>query len=58
MPTPIKRYTKKELTVLYNISYKTLKKWCKKIKKLGNYETAYTPAQVVMIFNHLGNPEE
>ncbi len=55
-----KSYSKKQLTLLYGISDMTLKSWLKPIKsKLGTYRgKTYSPFQVQLIFDFLGEPEE
>lgn len=55
----IRRYTHKELTTLYNVSWKTLQRWLKPFKKeigpkLGHF---YSSRQVAIIFGKLGPPE-
>lgn len=58
---PIKVYSKKELRGLYGISRETFNKWLRPIKEnLPNYQPTsklLTPAQVKVIFEHLGEPE-
>jgi hypothetical protein len=54
----IRCYTHKELAALYNVSWKTLQKWVKKIegiigKKYGHF---YSAKQVGMIFEVYGYP--
>ena len=57
----IKSYTKKELKELYGCSYETLFKWLEPVIPLfENYKKTdriFTPAQVKIIFEHLGTPE-
>lgn len=54
-----KAYSKKQLTRLYNISEVTLRSWLRPIEnKLGTYRgKAYSPIQIKMIFDFLGEPE-
>ena len=56
----IKTYSKQELAELYNVNRKTFRAWIIKIeKKLPLYsktQQIFTPAQVVIIFEHLGDP--
>jgi hypothetical protein len=54
----IRCYTHKELAALYNVSWKTLQKWVKKIEgiigeKHGHF---YSAKQVGMIFEVYGYP--
>jgi len=58
MEAKIKAYSKKELCALYNISYRVLKVWLTPFKnKIGKYKgLKYTPAQVKIIFEVLGEP--
>ena len=56
--TQIKPYSTKELSGIYGVSEKTLRKWMKPFaesigKKQGRY---YTVVQVEIIFNKLGMP--
>lgn len=55
-----KPYSKKQLCLLYGVSDLTLKSWLSPIKdNLGEYRgKSYTPTQVKIIFNFLGEPEE
>lgn len=61
-PVKIQSYTKKELAVLYNISWKVLNQWekpfRKELKALGwrPHQQRYTIKQVELLFNKLGNP--
>jgi hypothetical protein len=55
----IRRYTHKELTVLYKVSWKTLQRWLKPFegnigRKHGHF---YSSRQVAIIFEMLGPPE-
>jgi hypothetical protein len=52
-------YKKKELSILYNVSVKTLDAWLKPIKdKLGPYlGRSFSYKQVKIIFEHLGEPD-
>jgi hypothetical protein len=56
----IKSYTKKEIRVLYNVTQDVLRRWLKPFEKdLPNYNTnsrIFTPAQVRVIFEKLGEP--
>ncbi|MBL7815205.1 MAG: DUF4248 domain-containing protein [Saprospiraceae bacterium] len=58
--TEIKAYSKKELCRLYNISHDVLRRWLKPIEHLLPYYNPYarifTPAQVKVIFETLGEP--
>lgn len=56
--TPIKAYTKAEIAALYQVSVWVLRQWMKKFdSKVGEYKgKCYTPAQVEIIFEHLGEP--
>ena len=56
--TDVKPYSTKELSNIYGVSDKTLRKWMKPFeesigKKQGHY---YTVAQVEIIFSKLGMP--
>lgn len=55
-----KSYSKKELCSLYEVSMKTLQSWLAPLQgKLGDYRgRAYSPLQVKMIFEFLGEPEK
>ncbi len=57
--TYYKSYSKKQLTTLYKISDVTLKAWLDPINdKVGKYRgKAYSPSQVKIIFEFLGEPE-
>lgn len=49
--------SKKDLKNEYKISYVTLKKWLDKIPGLINSNKKYfTPKEVDLIYNHLGEP--
>lgn len=50
---------KTDVAQAYNIRLETLKKWLTPIdKELGDYlGRAYTPKQISMIVEHLGEPE-
>jgi Domain of unknown function (DUF4248) len=56
----IKSYTKKEIRVLYNVTQDVLRRWLKPFEKdLPNYNPnarIFTPAQVRVIFEKLGEP--
>ena len=59
METPVKSYSKQQLSEMYGISVNTLKNW---LKKAGIYETMrfdkmLTPQKVKIIFDKLGTPE-
>lgn len=58
MPTEVKAYSKKELSGLYGVSTWVLRQWLKPFnKKIGEYcGKSYTPAQVKIIFEALGDP--
>lgn len=58
LQTVIKPYSKKELCVLYNVSYATLSAWLKPVKDtVGKYTgKCYTIRQVRIIFEFLGEP--
>ena len=58
----IKVYSKSELAKLYGVTRVTFNKWVKPVFK--NYDFGrsgrcnyYTPKEVKMIFEHLGEPE-
>ena len=55
---PIKRYSKKDLTFLYECSYRTLKIWLEPfILEIGDYVGgAYNINQVIIIFEKIGHP--
>ena len=55
-----KPYSKKQLCLLYGVSDMTLKSWLRPIKtKLGAYRgKSYSPMQIQIIFDLLGEPEE
>ena len=57
---PIKPYSLKELSAMYNVSKNTFKKWLKPItEEIGTKQGYYfTIRQVEIIFKHLGVPEE
>lgn len=57
-PTPIKAYNKSELAQLYGRSLKTFNAWLlPHIEKVGDFKgRSYTPAQVKIIFQILGEP--
>ena len=54
-----KTSSKTNIAYAYNITLETLKKWLLPIEiKLGDYVgKAYTPKQVAIIVEHLGEPE-
>jgi transposase len=62
----VKPYSKKELSVLYNVSVKTLNRWIERNQKLMTdmEQAGYNPAgkmtltarQVALIFEYLGTP--
>ena len=54
-----KAYSKKQIILLYEVSDRTLTSWLAPIKdKLGEYRgKSYTPTQVKIIFDFLGEPE-
>lgn len=56
--TPIKAYNTKQLSQLYNISPDTFRNWIKPFKdKIGKRSgQLYTPKQVTIIFDSLGEP--
>lgn len=58
MATPIKAYNKKQLAELYSINRDTLTNWLEPFKdKIGKKNGAiYTPKQVKVIFEYLGEP--
>jgi len=55
-----KSVSKSQLSQAYNVSLRTLKLWLEPIgNSLGNYQgQAYTPKQVKMIVDFLGEPEK
>lgn len=56
--TPIQSYTQYQLRKRYGVSYKTWIKWLEPIQaQLGELKgKCYTPKQVKIIFDHLGEP--
>lgn len=59
---PIKAYGKAELRDIYGVSRETFNKWLKAIEYLlPHYERnckTLTPAQVRIVFDEIGTPEE
>ena len=57
---PVRPYSLKELSGLYNVSKNTFKKWIEPIQKeIGKREGYYyTIYQVEAIFRHLGVPDK
>ena len=58
--TEIKAYSKKEICIMYNIKQDVLRRWLKPIEGLLPYYNPlariFTPAQVKVIFEQLGEP--
>jgi len=55
----LKSYSKSELKEMYGISAKTLSAWIKPFKEELNIKSnqrLYTPKQIKIIFDKLGNP--
>jgi hypothetical protein len=50
--------TKKELAYQYGVSVQTFVKWIKEIPNLhlSPFQKIFTPKQIEIIFNHLGEP--
>ena len=57
----IKTLTKKQLVEMYKVSFGTFKKWCMmgKLFTEEHYDSVriFTPKEVEIIVNHLGEPE-
>ena len=53
-----KSYSKSQLAKLYNVSYNTIMKWLKAIPELNltPKQRIFTPKQIEIIFNELGEP--
>jgi transposase-like protein len=58
--TPVKPYSIDDLCELYGVTRKVFFSWRKLfIKKLGKLQARmYTPAQVKIIFEHVGFPKD
>ena len=58
MENKLTGFNKKSLARQYKVSPKTLEKWLKPIeKKVGEYTgRMFTPVQVKVIYEHLGEP--
>ena len=57
--TPVRSYSKKQLSEMYGISVNTFKNW---LKRAGIYDSMQfdkmlTPQKVKLIFDKLGSPE-
>jgi hypothetical protein len=54
------RLTLKELRNMYNVNYKTLKKWLKNVPDLNHAKfgkSGYSSEQIKKIFEFLGEPD-
>jgi hypothetical protein len=55
----LKRYSVKELSILYNVSPKLIRTWLRNDHEIGSPRGwYYSPAQAILIFNKLGYPEK
>lgn len=61
MSISIRSYTKKQLISMYSVSKNTFHAWLvrnPRLKKLSGAHRIYTPKEVELIFQELGEPEK